>query len=112
MSKSESTRRWRMVGVAAGGAACAALLSITLPVNANVKPHDPPVASRGAACSGCNQPYNYSNYDPYYEVQPLEREERPDTTWVALGAISAAGATLGITLGVRRRRDPLVISEK
>ena len=98
-----------MVRVAAGGAACAALLSITLPVSANVKPHDPPVVPRVAACPGYNQPYNYSNYDPYYEVRPLERDERLDATWVALGAIgaiSAAGATLGITLGVRRRRDP------
>lgn len=107
MSKSRRTKRSRLIGVGTGVTVCAALLSLTLPASANVKPHDPLITSGAAACLGYSRPYNYPNYDPFYEVQPLEREEGVDTTSVAFGAlggIALAGATLGISLGIRRHR--------
>ena len=60
-------------------------------------------------------PPNYPNYDPQYEVPRVasvaDHENGLDTTSVALGAlggIALAGAGLGITLGVQRRRDHAV----
>ena len=53
-------------------------------------------------------PPNYPSYDPRYEVKPVNQGNGLDTTSVALGAlcgIALAGAGLGITLGVQRRRE-------
>jgi hypothetical protein len=57
-------------------------------------------------------PPSYPNYDPRYEVAPrewaVEQGSGLEATSVALGAlggIALAGAGLGITLGVQRRRD-------
>lgn len=54
-------------------------------------------------------PPNYPAYSPAYEV--ASDSNSLDTTSIALGAlggIAFAGAGLGITLGVQRRRDHAV----
>ncbi|TDO30993.1 hypothetical protein EV643_13417 [Kribbella sp. VKM Ac-2527] len=80
-----------LTGFAASAAACVGLLSIAAPASADVKPDGGP-----------------SQYIPAGEVPIVEERNGLDTSSVALGAlggIAFAGAGLGITLGVQRRRD-------
>jgi hypothetical protein len=54
-------------------------------------------------------PPNYPNYDPRYEVPRVVHQggglEATSVALGALGGIALAGAGLGITLGIQRRRD-------
>lgn len=80
-----------LAGFAASAAACVGLLSIATPASADVKPDG-----------------GSSQHAPEYEVPVVEEGNGLDTSSVALGAlggIAFAGAGLGITLGVQRRRD-------
>jgi hypothetical protein len=108
MSRSRSIKRSRLIGVVAGAAVCAALVSISLPASASVSPHDPPVRAGIPTSPSYDHTYNYPNYDPLYEVQPVQQSDGLDTTSVTLGAlggIALAGAGLGIAFGLQRRRD-------
>lgn len=82
-----------LTGFAASAAACVGLLSIAAPASADVKPE-------GGSTSGV--------HTPGYENPVVEEGNGVDTSSVALGAmggIAFAGAGLGISLGVQRRRD-------
>ncbi|MFD3400130.1 hypothetical protein ACFWUU_05635 [Kribbella sp. NPDC058693] len=75
---------------------------------------DQPAPTPSATVSNPGPP-NYPNYDPQYEVlraaSVADHENGLDTTSVALGAlggIALAGAGLGITFGVQRRRNHAV----
>jgi len=108
MSRSQSNKMTRLAGLVAGTGVCLAALSLTLPASAGVVPHDPPVAASIAPAPVYEYTYNYPSYDPRYDVQPLAHSDDLHTTSVALGAlggIALAGAGLGITLGLQRRRD-------
>ncbi len=108
MFQPRSNKTSVLASLVAATGACLALLSVAAPASASVKPHDPSVHASTAPAPGYDQPYNYPKYDPRYEVQPIEQSDGLDAASVALGAlggIAFAGAGLGITLGVQRRRD-------
>lgn len=101
-------RRKGLAALTASGAGILlALMAAAAPATAspNPEPNGPAGTSTTAPNLG---PPNYPNYDPQYEVSPVEQDSGLDTTSVALGAlggIALGGAGLGITLGVQRRRD-------
>ena len=108
MSRSRSNKMPGLTGLVAGTGVCLAVVSVTIPAGASVMPDDPPVAASTVPAPGYDHTYNYPNYDPRYDVQPVEHSDSIHTTSVALGAlggIALAGAGLGITLGLQRRRD-------
>jgi hypothetical protein len=100
-------RRKGMAALALSGAGIwLALMMTAAPVTA-VGQSEPAPAGTSATAPNPGPP-NYPNYDPRYEVNPVERSDGLDTTSVALGAlggIALSGAGIGITPGVQRRRD-------
>jgi hypothetical protein len=89
----------------------ASWLAVTVMTPAVAAPLESTAAAHTVSASNPGPP-NYPNYDPRYEVPRTEsvvaQGNGLETTSVALGAlggIALAGAGLGLTLGVQRRRD-------
>ncbi|MEU4295186.1 hypothetical protein AB0E63_43790 [Kribbella sp. NPDC026596] len=101
-------RRKGLAALTASGAGILlALMATAAPATASSM-QDPYVPPEPPATVPNPGPPTYPNYDPQYEVSPVEQDSGLDTTSVALGAlggIALGGAGLGITLGVQRRRD-------
>lgn len=104
---SQARRKGLAALTASGAGILLALMATATPATGIVKPE--PNGPAGTSTTMPNPgPPNYPQYDPQYEISPVEQKSGLDTTSVALGAlggIALGGAGLGITLGVQRRRD-------
>ncbi len=108
MSKSRSNKLSGLTGLVPGAGVCLALLSVAAPASASIQPHDPPIPASIASAPGYDHTYNDPSGNQPDEVQPVQpQSDGLHTTSVTLGALGGivfAGACLGVTLGVQRRR--------
>ncbi len=97
-----------LTGLVAGAVVCVAVVSIDLPARAGIKPHDPSMPISTASVPGGRDSHNDPADDSGSEVYPIETRVGPDLTsavLATLGGLAVAGAGLGVTVGLRRRRD-------
>jgi len=99
-------RRSVLTGLFAGAMVCAAVVSVSVPASAGIKPHDPPLPVSTASVPGGRDSHTDPTDDSGSEVQPVEARGGLDMTSAVLGTlggVAVAGAGLGVTIGLRRR---------
>jgi hypothetical protein len=112
-NRTDTTSHTRRKGLTALTVSAAGLwLAIAATPAAAVDQPEPTTRPETTATVPNSGPPNYPNYDPRYEVPrggPVVQQggglEPTSVALGALGGIALAGAGLGITLGIQRRRD-------